>query len=456
MASHFVFYDGASTDESDWGTWATAAGIDRTSSTNCYDSLADADSNVSAGETVYVASDHYKNYGASTTVTFPSCSIIVVDRSTGVPTPHTSSYGDGNFTSIVHYYFVLAQSACVYVYGLRTSGTYYLHLQGTNSLLYARKCTLSGTANTLGYTLYFDPANTGIMSAVFDSCTFDLKSQATTSLIAGAMNTKVSIIAPTFQNVPSTAIIVKDQTTYGGSHTVSIRNADLSGFGTGLSNKTTSAAITDVTLEDCLLPTSWTEIANAMPTATLRLIRSASSSAALSTADTKDMKVLNNGHTSEFDTAVYRNASDSENSYSIKVVSSSSATMVNSAKIHQRLAVWHDGSGSKTLTVHMWGPSGLYDDDVYAIVTYPDTAATAYQLGEVVSTFPAGARAAAGTSTYLDNDSEGGEWSGSGGTTTYQIKVASIAPTNPGYVYVDLFVTKPSTTIWVDHAITLT
>jgi len=164
------------------------------------------------------------------------------------------------------------------------------------------------------------------------------------------------------------------------------------------------------------------------------------------------------GGTTESTAAVYRDSAgnDGENSYSYKLTANANCSSLFPLELSHTLAIRHNASASKTLTIYMGSDdSGLYDNEVWAEVSFGDESATTYTTGTFVTTRPNfGAELAAGSSTYLKTDSA--TWTGSGPSTKYKLEITGVDPEEPCWVTVRIFFAAASQNLWVCPKIELT
>jgi hypothetical protein len=150
---------------------------DGTSWTDAYTNLAACDSNITAGDTILVASDHSHNYAAATTITIPySCRIISVNRTSGLYEAATSN---GDYTSsTLGYNFETGDGTSVVLHGIRLGSTAASGYVGWSS-------GHGGWTTFVRCTLNFPYFRTiGEASTIeLICCTFDLNNVSATSYI---------------------------------------------------------------------------------------------------------------------------------------------------------------------------------------------------------------------------------------------------------------------------------
>lgn len=421
-----------------------------------YLSLADADSNVSAGDIILCHYTHDNGgYGSNTTLTFAGNNrIISVDKDdsnkyrAGAKDYASGGQmlidcGDAKYITFEGMYFG-SESSWLQI-NTQQEGTRYSLLACTIVTAFASYGMLVGYAS-------------GDSRITIDSCSFDCSGLAGT-VISNAGASQVSIRNPSFIDAGSkTTLVSMGIVTDSNFIDLTITDADLSGFSTVVNAGSASGKLT---LRNCKTAASPTYIANAGAATEILLLNSGSET---------NLQIPPNGlcyygsgtagNITHDDTTSLSASPDGTNLYSLKYTTLSTIAVGNPLELPTPLAIWHDASGSKTLTVNMGsGDSGLTDEDVYALVSFGDETAnpnTTYK-GTFVDTRPTyGNAAAAGTSTYLKTASL--TWGEGTVSTDYKFEITGINPAEPGYVYVRIGLTKHLSTsnLWVCPAITLT
>jgi len=149
-------------------------------------------------------------------------------------------------------------------------------------------------------------------------------------------------------------------------------------------------------------------------------------------------------------TSVYRTASDGENSWSFKLTTSSAISEIDPFWTPLPFKIWHDASGSKTLTMYFCSDdTGLKDNELFACVRWGDEASpTTYTTGEFLNTCANyGDELAAGSSAYLKTDAT--SWTGGAAYTKYKIEVSGINPAEPCWVTAEIGFATPSANLFV-------
>jgi hypothetical protein len=454
MANWYVYSGGGAAS---WGAWATD--VSDSGPDNTQASLADVDSLTSAGDIIYVASDHAKVYAADTTITLPNnISVISVSRSTGARTQGWSETTSGST-----YDLIIDHNESAYFYGLTlghtgTSGFFKI----TSSSLYSRSeiedCTLSsGGANEV-------KIETGSRGGLVRVVNTEIKViNRTSALRVAGLNSysgAYDFINCIFSHPDDadTDWALFEPGAYGLNN-VNVENSDLSAFqyisddGRGIYQ-----------FWRCKIHSSVDVGANAdsAELAACRLEFYDCSSGEVTKTLSQFTKSISYLGTCDYDGSNSRDSSvpnDGEESYSLKMTPSATYSHKYSPlELPCKLAIFCPAADSTTykLTIYLASDdSGILDNELFAIVTSLDSNATSTAVGEFVST--RGNGASAGTSTYLKTGTFS-EWDeGSGPSTAYQIEITGIAPAEPGYVYVRVFYGYTGAySVWVDPAITLT
>jgi hypothetical protein len=298
-----------------------------------------------------------------------------------------------------------------------------------------------------------------VRTIVLDGCRHDLSSYSASFIIpyqTGNLPSHTHYIRKcTFSNIGASAKFF-DESGIRNHVNVHVSDCDLSMFGVLKDNLSAGYLTSDMVVERCRITS---DIASGSPRRESSLVCKECDTGTVSATLLGITDSEFYGGTVKYDDTVHRTtgpASDGENDYSILLDAGANNDQITPLSTVFPIAIWHDATGAsgKKLTIYMGSDdSGLDDREVWARVRFNDTAATAYATGEEINTQSTyGNGVAAGTSTYLKTDSTG--WDGTGPSTKYKFEIdiktgTSDYPTEPGYVYVEVFFATASQKLWV-------
>jgi len=430
----YKIYHGSSSPASPWNDFATNAA----QSMSALITAVAAGPGWADGDTVLVASNHQSATTADANMAIThSIRVISVNSGTGL-------YEAGGSLSVPgannHNQITVTDNKSVTFRGIKfgaTTTSYFIYIYGCGGVIEFHDCTFDAD-NTNG-----EIRQRGGTLCRYIDCTMY---SATATLLRLYECTRTELINCSFPNESITSLL-----TSGGSvdsfAPVYICNCDLSNFGNIAVLGTNSRLQVD--LFRCQLGVA-TTLWSGTP-GTNEFVRASCCDTGQLSGQPLGLSSAVTSVTSALSlvTDVYRTASDGSNSISYQIDTSAAAGSATPAYLINRLAIWHDATASKTLTIYLMSDvSDLDDGEIEARAYWPDEADPAYPPGEYQSTLADyGSEAAAGTSPYLKTDTA--TWTGEGANTKYKFEIGGIAPKYPGWVLVDILFYLPSSTLWV-------
>ena len=406
---------------------------------------------LSGGDVVYVASNHIENN--------PSGSLIIDFNGGGSTAAHiistnpaTGAYQAGalfnNTTTSNISDITVTGSLAVFGCTFRRNRYLYLGQEVDGSEMTFENCTFDYNSFTAAGSRYID-----IGSNLQRSQAITLKSCIVDNTY-GNSTTKILVspsVATVFDNLnyssgAGTEFIVAN----GSSNQVSniiVKNSDFS----ALSSLTPFVAIANAgrfTFENCNVPSGWLTASNyalGRPAAKIVFSRCSTNTAATTTIglNRKDTAF---GQT-KTDLTVYRDggASNSIDNYSFEMTTNTTPLTFSDYIVSPPISKYVS-AGSQTITVYVAGSSSINNDDFYIEIDSPNESSTPTSEGKVRTSRPD----VNVTPTALTSDTS--TWTGSGVGTKQKVELG-ISPTIAGVVTVRCYLSKPSTTVYVDPKI---
>ncbi len=425
---------------------AATGANDGTSWTDAKTTLSALIASLVAGDTIYIASAHTEGATGLLNLTFPGTITnpnILISAQRGQTSPHvyeSMATGGGKVNTTVNSFLLEGGTR---VYGVTFEcNTISAVIRHNSNMSVCHDCVFTTTSQNATVL----STNNNFMRGIFHNCTFTTAENAGTAYQVSGVNNQLEFYGCTF-NAASLGAAADDVLLLNAMDQQVICEAcDFSNSGSG-KDFVVNGVGSSLILRGCKMPSSWTANLGTDDFSKLLLLEGSDGGANPSAASPglRHQGNLSGIITHETTEVRTGGANDGDTDYSWKYAPSASVGYHVPLFNRIPLTVWHDATGSKTLTVFVSSSdSALTDKDVWMDVESPAEGTASYKMKRSTT------RGNPFSTTALTSDSS--TWT-TGGNTKYKM-TATLNPVEPGPVIVRVNVAKDAD-VFVDPELSL-